>query len=95
MRLPRRLLLISWSALTALSYYLLLFTFWGNYFHGGGPLDAALLDAFIVLGAFLSLEVFRTEKGIALRVTSALVGAPLALFVVLALWFALKRYVAV
>lgn len=58
MNIPRSLLLFSWVALTLLSYcLLLLFSNLGNYFHGGGPADRALLDAFAVLAAFLALDV--------------------------------------
>lgn len=94
MRLPRNVLLTTCGALTLLSYYLLVFTQWGNYYHGGGPVDKVLLDAFIVLAAFSCLEVVRTERVTALRVLCSLLGLPLAFFALVSLWYGVKAYIA-
>ena len=53
-----------WLAFILLAYYGLFFTWWGNYFHGGGPVTKALLSAIVVLADYLSIEIFRREKGI-------------------------------
>jgi hypothetical protein len=91
-RLPRRLLLPLWAALTLAAYYLLLFTQWGNRYHGGSPVKALVTDAAIVFAAFSSLEVLRTEKKVPLRAVAAAVGLPLALVALLTLWFGLQRH---
>lgn len=89
MRAIRPLFLL-WLYFVLVSYYGLLFTYWGNYFHGGGPLDKALLSAAIVVATYLSLEVFRNEKRLRGRVISAVVGLPLFAFACFDLWFAVK-----
>jgi hypothetical protein len=95
MQLPRPALLTVWVALTAAAYWLLLFTNVGNYFHGGTPLGNALLQALAVLALFSAFEVFRAEKALLLRGASVLLAAPLAVGVLLSLWHAINRYVAV
>lgn len=87
---PKLALVTAWLTLTTVAYYLLIFTEWGNYDHGGGPLDKVLLDAVVVLAAYLCFELFRSEKKIFPRVLSALLGLPLAAFIFFSLWYALK-----
>lgn len=79
--------------ITLFTYYALLFTHLGNYYHGGGPADLILIDAAAVVGAFLSLEIIRLEKSLLIKVTTALFGIPLGLFSLASLWFAIKRVV--
>ena len=81
---------VFWLLLVLISYYGLFFTYWGNYFHGGGPLDKAMLSGAIVVAAYLSLEVFRNEKKLWARVVTAFIGIPLFLFACFDLWFAIK-----
>lgn len=95
MKLPRNVLFSVWILLTVGAYYLVLFTNYGNYYQGGTPLSAALVDAVVVLGAFSCWEVFRTERLTPLRALAASVGVPLVLVVLLFLWYGLRRYVAV
>lgn len=91
-RVPRRILLPLWAGLTLVAYYLLLFTQWGNRYHGGTPAKALVTDAAIVFAAFASLEVLRTEKPVPLRAVAAAVGLPLALVALLTLWYGLRRH---
>jgi heme/copper-type cytochrome/quinol oxidase subunit 4 len=95
MKLPRNVLFSVWIVLTVAAYYLVLFTNFGNYYHGGTPMGAALVDAVVVLGAFSCWEVFRTEQPTPLRAVAASVGVPLVLVVLLILWYGLKRHLAV
>jgi hypothetical protein len=92
MRVPRKLLLAAWPALTLLAYYLILFTNWGNaYIEHSAPVTIGF-DAAVVLGAFSSWEVFRTEKRTPVRAVAAAVGVPLVLFTVATLWVGLKQH---
>jgi hypothetical protein len=94
MRIPRKALLPSCAALCAFAYYQCFATYWGNYYHSGGPAGAVTVEAFAVLAAYACLEVARTEKFAFLRVLAALFFVPLALFVGFALYYGLKAYVS-
>ena len=94
MRLPRTVLLILCAALTALAYYLILFTNWGNAYHGGKYLGVVLRDVVTVLAILSCLEVLRTEKVTALRALAGAFGVPLVLVTLLMLWYGVRRYVA-
>ena len=72
------------AVLTLASYYLL-FTGTGNYMHGGTITELISLEVVVVLAAYLSWEIVRTERQKSVRVVSALFGLPLAAFVVFAL----------
>lgn len=84
-----RPLVVCWLGFVLVSYYGLIFTFWGNYFHGGGPVDKALLSAAIVIAAYLSLEVFRKDKRRIVRGIAAVVGLPLFAYAFMDFWFAI------
>ena len=94
MRISRKVLLPACAALTANAYYLVMLTHWGSYYHSGGPVGSMVVNAFVVLAAYSCLEVLRTEKVITFRVIAALLGVPLALFVLFSLWYGLKPYVS-
>ena len=94
MRLPRIALLIVCVALTALAYYLILFTNWGNAFHGATYLGVVLRDVVTVLAILACLEVLRTEKVTALRALAGAFGVPLVLVTLLMLWYGVRRYFA-
>jgi hypothetical protein len=91
MTLPRNILLGAWILVTAFAYYAILFTQLGNYYHGGGPVDHALVGVEVAVGTFLSLEVFRAERRILLKIGAALIGVPLALLTCASLWFGIKN----
>jgi hypothetical protein len=95
MTLPRRFLLPLWVVLVLSAYYLVLFTNLGNYYRGGTPAGTVLVDAAIVVGAFSSWEVFRSERFLPLRAIALAVGIPLVLVALLTLWLDLNRYVRV
>ena len=88
MQLPRKLLIPLCAVLTVAAYGLMLFTDWGNPYRAGDAAGPMVLDGVVVLGAFSCWEVFRTEKATPPRALAAASGFPLAL------WFALKRYLA-
>jgi hypothetical protein len=94
MRLPRFALLAIWAALTASAYALILFTNWGNAFHGGSPLGVLVTDAVIVLAVLACVEVIRSERGIVYRALAGAVGVPLVLVTLLTLWYGVQRYLA-
>jgi hypothetical protein len=91
---PKFLLIVGCGAFTLLSYYALLFTHWGNYFHGGGPVDSALLNAVVVISVYLCLELFRSTTSSLARILSALFGLPLLVIATLSLFYALKFIVS-
>lgn len=94
MRIPRLVLLCACAGLTALAYYLVLFTNWGNLYRGDSYLGAAATGAVIVLAVFACLEVMRTEKLVPLRALAGALGVPLLLVILLTLWYGVRRYVA-
>ena len=94
MQLPGKPLLALWGVLTLLSYYLVLFTAWGNAWQGARPWQEVATQAVVVVAAFLCLEVVRTEKRVALRAVAGAVGFPLALVTLLTLWYGLRRHFA-
>ncbi|MDB5860036.1 MAG: hypothetical protein JWQ76_3725 [Ramlibacter sp.] len=93
-RLPRTALLLLCAGLTALAYYLILFTNWGNVYHGASYLGVVLTDVVAVLAILSCLEVLRTERVVAFRALAGAVGAPLVLVTLLLLWYGVRRYVA-
>ena len=93
MRIPRRVLLPACAGLTALAYYLVLFTNWGNLYHGASHRGATATGAVIVLAVFACLEVMRTEKLVPLRALAGALGVPLLLVILLTLWYGVRRYV--
>jgi hypothetical protein len=95
LRLPRALLLPLSAALTASAYYLILFTDWGNPYHGGSYRGAVATDAVAVLAAFACVEVMRTDRAVPVRALAGALGAPLVLVLALMLWYGLRRYLAV
>ena len=92
-RLPRPALLALTVVLTSWAYYLILFTNWGNRFHGGSYVGAVVTQAAAVSAAFTCLEVMRTEKVVALRAVAGADGVPLVLSVALMLWYGVRGYV--
>jgi len=94
MRVPRKLLLAVWPALTLLAYYLILFTEWGNTYVPRSTAMAVAFDTAVVLGAFSSWEVFRTEKLTPVRAVAAAVGVPLVLFAAATLWVGLRSHLS-
>ena len=91
-RLPRTLLLVICVELTALAYYLILFTNVGNLYHGGSYGGVVVTQTVAVLAIFLCLEVMRTEKVTAIRALAGAFGAPLVLVTLLMLWYGVRRY---
>jgi hypothetical protein len=94
MRLPRIALLLTWAGLTGLAYYLILFTTWGNVYHGASYLGVVLTDMVTVLAILSCLEVLRSEPVVAFRALAGAVGAPLVLVTLLLLWYGVRRYLA-
>lgn len=87
---PENALITASVALTIVAYYLLIFTEWGNYYHGGGPLDKAILDAISVLAVSLCFELFRSVKKGVSRGLLVFLGLPLLAISVFSLLHALK-----
>lgn len=94
MRLPRTVLLCVCAGLSLLAYDLVLFTDWGNAYHGGSYQGAVTTQAFAVLAAFSCLEVVRSERVMAFRALAGALGVPLLLVLLLTLWYGARRYVA-
>lgn len=92
-RLPRSLLLPACAGLTALAYYLILFTNWGNLYHPAPYHRKVATQAVVVLAVFSCAEVMRTEKVVPLRAIAGAVGTPLLLVTLLFLWHGLRRWV--
>ena len=93
MSVPRPALWLLCAALTALAYYLVLFTSYGNPYHGGSYLGAVLTEAVTVLAAFACAEVVRTERLVPVRAVAGALGVPLVLVVALTLWYGIRRYI--
>ena len=94
MHLPRTVLLLACAGLTALAYYLILFTNWGSYHRGSTYIGSVVTAAASVLAIFACIEVIRTEKVTPIRAIAGAVGFPLFLVVLLTLWLGVRRYVA-
>ena len=94
MRLPRLVLLPACAGLTALAYYLILFTNWGNYYRSSTYLGTVVTGAVAVLAVFACIEVIRTEKATPIRAVAGAVAFPLFLVVLLILWLGVRRYLA-
>ena len=92
LRLPRVVLLVVCAELTALAYYLILFTNLGNLYLGASFGGAVLTQGVAVLAIFACLEVIRTEKVMALRALAGAFGAPLLAACLLMFWIGLRRY---
>lgn len=93
MRVPRTLLLPVCLALTALAYYLILFTTWATPYHGGGYRGVVMTQAVAALAIFACLEVLRTERITAIRAVAGALAFPLVLVILLTLWYGLRRHV--
>jgi hypothetical protein len=85
-------LLVICAELTALAYYLILFTNVGNLYHGGSYGGVVLTQAVAVLAIFSCVEVMRTEKVTAFRALAGAFGVPLVLVTLLLLWYGVRRY---
>jgi hypothetical protein len=94
LHLPRVVLLLLWADLTAMAYYLILFTNLGNVYFGGSLPGVVLTDTVAVLAIFSCVEVMRAEKVVALRALAGAVGVPLVLVTLLTLWYGVRRYLA-
>ena len=94
MKLPRRLLLPLWIVLVLTAYYLVVFTNVAYVYHGGSRIGTVVVDAAVVLAAFSSWEVFRTERLVQVRAVAVAVGVPLVLVALLTLWLGVLRHVA-
>jgi hypothetical protein len=94
LRLPRIVLLALCVVLTALAYYCILFTNWGNPYHGASYRNAVIAQAVVVLAVFCCLEVVRSERVLALRAVAGALGVPLLLVTLLVFWYGVRRYVA-
>ena len=92
LRLPRVLLLVVCAELTALAYYLILFTNLGNLYFGKSYLGAVLTQGVAVLAIFSCVEVMRSEKVTALRALAGAFGAPLVAATLLMFWNGLRRF---
>ena len=93
MRIPRTATLSICAVLTALAYYLILFTNWGNLYHGAAYRGVVITEAVTVMAAFSCLEVLRTERVVALRALAGALGVPLLLVMLMTLWYGVRRYV--
>jgi len=91
-RLPRIVLLVVCVELTALAYYLILFTNLGNLYLGASYVGAVVTQAVDVLAIFSCLEVMRTEKSVAVRALAGAFGVPLVLATLLMLWYGVRRW---
>lgn len=92
LRVPRVLLLVVCAELTALAYYLILFTNFGNLYLGRSYGGAVLTEGIAVLAIFACVEVMRTEKLMPLRALAGAFGAPLVAATLLMFWMGLRRY---
>ena len=92
MRLGRIPLLAIWVALTGTAYGLILFTNWGNAYHGGSPLGVVVTDLIVALAVLSCVEVMRSERVLAFRAVAGAVGVPLVLVTLLTLWYGARRY---
>ena len=92
LRVPRVLLLVVCAELTALAYYLILFTNYGNLYFGRSYGGVELTEAVAVLAIFACAEVMRTEKLVALRALAGAFGAPLVAATLLMFWIGLRHY---
>ena len=86
------MLLVVCAELTALAYYLILFTNFGNLYMTGSYGGAVLTQAVAVLAIFSCVEVMRTEKFTPLRALAGAFGAPLVAATLLMFWIGLRRY---
>lgn len=93
-RIPRVALLPASAILTASAYYLILFTNWGNAYHGGSYRGAVVTDALTVLAAAGCGEIVRTDKSVPVRAIAGALGVPLVLVLALTLWYGVQRYLA-
>jgi hypothetical protein len=93
MHLPRTALLCVCAGLCLLAYYLVLFTDWGNAYHGGSYRGAVITQAVAAMAAFSCLEVVRSERVTAFRALAGALGVPLVLVLLLTLWYGARRYV--
>lgn len=93
MHLPRTALLCVCAGLCLLAYYLVLFTDWGNAYHGGSYRGAVITQAVAAIAAFSCLEVVRSERVTAFRALAGALGVPLMLVLLLTLWYGARRYV--
>lgn len=62
------------AVLTGLFYYLFFFTDWGNFSHGSGPVEHAILSAITVVAAYLCLKVARSHQAMWRRVAAVIFG---------------------
>jgi 4-amino-4-deoxy-L-arabinose transferase-like glycosyltransferase len=92
-RVPRVALLLLWAVLTAVTYFLVLFTNFGNPYHGGTYFGTVVTETVGVLATFAGLEIIRTEKIVPLRAIAGAVGVPLVLVILLTFWYGVRRYV--
>src|SRR5690348_1322635 len=82
----------SFVLLSLLPIYLVVWTSMGNYWHGGGPYEAMLLDALVVFGAYGCLEAVRRSQLPPTRIAAVLIGVPLVALAVLELAYAAKYF---
>ena len=92
LRVPRVLLLVVCAELTALAYYLILFTNYANVYLARSYGGVVLTEAVAVLAIFACAEVMRTEKLVALRALAGAFGAPLVAATLLMFWIGLRHY---
>ena len=90
MVIPRYPLLALWAAATVATYYFVFFTRVGNYFHGGTPYEAMVVDTCAVLSSFFLVEVLRSGLNVGIRIAVGFLGAPIVLMVLLGLSSAIR-----
>lgn len=78
--------------LIAAPYFLVIFTYWGNPFHGPGPWSAMVMDGTFVLGAYSAVELFRGTRKLSIKIVTCLLGVPLIAAVAFRLYWATKNY---
>lgn len=79
-------------ALVVATYYTLIFTSWGNPYHGSGLWSAYAQDTLLVVGAYASIELYRGSEDPTRRASALLAGAPLLLLIAFSLYWAITRY---
>lgn len=78
--------------LVFIPYYLILFTWWGNPAHGPGPWSSIVVDSFLVVGLFASIDLIRSYQTSWKRILTMIVGFPLLFGLGLRVYFAVTNY---
>lgn len=80
------------TALVATAYFTLIFTSWGNPYHGPGRWSVYVQDILLVIGAYASIELYRGAKASIQRAFAVMAGIPLFLLIAFSIYWAVKHY---